>query len=99
MAVHRNKSRTEGARYAPCVRCGKEGETRAAHYCGFRSYAYGKGWGIKCDDDLTAYFCHTCDDDFSESSYHKWPDGSKDIERSEEFMHWINMTTIYINRE
>lgn len=85
---------TESARHQSCIRCGRDGETRAAHYNGFRQHAYGKGRGIKCNDVATADFCHTCDDLFSEANYSKWPGGSKSIERSEEFLHWCMMTNI-----
>lgn len=85
---------TKAARNQPCIRCGKEGETRACHFNGFRAHSYGKGRGIKCDDIATAEFCQTCDDDFSEKNYAKWPGGSKSVERSEEFLHWIMMTNI-----
>lgn len=85
---------TELARNEDCIRCGKTGETRACHYCGYRQHTYGKGRGIKCDDLLTAHFCQDCDDLFSEKSYHLWPGGSKSVDRSEQFLHWIMMTRI-----
>lgn len=85
---------TEHARNQPCIRCGKLGETRACHYNGFRAYSYGKGRGIKCHDIVTAEFCQSCDDDFSEKNYGNWPEGSKSIDRSEEFLHWVVMTII-----
>ena len=85
---------TQAARNQPCIRCGREGETRASHYNGFRAYSYGKGRGLKASDIATAEFCHQCDDDFSESNYGLWPGGSKNIERSEEFQHWVIMTRI-----
>jgi hypothetical protein len=43
---------------------------------------------------MTAEFCDECDSLFSEASYHLWVGGSKSIERSEEFLHWIAMTNI-----
>ena len=92
----RNKKRLQAAANAPCVRCGREGETRASHYNGFRSYSFGKGRGIKCNDDMTAFFCHYCDALYSEEAYGSWEGGSKNIERSEEFLFWICMTTIYL---
>lgn len=85
---------TESARDKPCIRCGKEGETRACHYNGYRAHAYGKGRGKKGDDAATAEFCHSCDQLLSESNYPAWPGGSKSIERSEEWLHWIMMTII-----
>lgn len=85
---------TEHARHMPCIRCGKEGETRACHFNGFRQHSYGKGRGIKCNDMVTAEFCQGCDDLFSEKNYAAWTGGSKSIERSEEFQHWVIMTII-----
>lgn len=82
------------ARGQDCIRCGTIGETRLSHYNGFRAHSYGKGRGIKCSDLAGAEFCQKCDDDFSEANYHKWPGGSKSIERSEEFLHWCMMTNI-----
>lgn len=85
---------TNSAGDVNCIRCRRPGETRAAHYCGFRSHSLGKGRGLKAFDIATADFCHTCDDLFSEASYPKWPGGSKSVERSEEFLFWIIMSTI-----
>ncbi len=92
----KNKDRPElnKAQHRDCIRCGRPGETRAAHYNGFRSHSYGKGRGIKCSDIATAEFCHSCDELFSESNYSAWQDGSKSTERSEEFLHWIMLTNI-----
>lgn len=82
------------AEHRPCIRYDREGETRNCHYNGFRQHVYGKGRSIKADDSMTAEFCQACDDLFSEKSYPKWVGGSKSIERSEEFLHWIAMTNI-----
>lgn len=90
----RSKKLTNAARFQPCIRCGREGETRACHYNGYRQHVYGKGRGIKCDDTMTAEFCQACDDLFSEKNYPLWEGGSKSIERSEEFLHWIMMTNM-----
>ncbi len=38
----------------PCVKCGKEGQTQAAHR------NEGKGMSIKTDDCLTAALCQSC---------------------------------------
>lgn len=84
----------DAARDQACIRCGRTGETRACHYNGDRAHAYGKGRGIKCADLATAEFCQACDELFSEANYHRWPGGSKSIERSEEFLHWVTMTNI-----
>ena len=78
----------------PCIRCGKPGETRRCHYNGFRAHDYGKGMRRKPSDLAVAEFCHECDQLFSEANYHKWTGGSKDIERSEEFLYHIIMTAI-----
>lgn len=92
--TYRNPKLLKAAKDCTCIRCGKPNETRACHYNGFRQHVYGKGRGIKCSDSLTAHFCQACDDLFSEKNYHAWPGGSKSIERSEEFLHWIFMTRI-----
>lgn len=94
MKPMRSRKMLDAARDNPCIRCGRTGETRNAHYCGFRSYSYGKSRGMKADDSVTAHFCQACDDLFSEKNYDKWPGGSKDIERSEEFLHYIALTNI-----
>ncbi len=77
-----------------CIRCGRKGEERNAHINGFRAASFGKGRGIKPDDLMTAIFCQSCDDYFSESNYPHWEGGSKSIERSEEFLFYICMTNI-----
>lgn len=92
--TYRNPKLLRDAQHRPCIRCGRPGETRAAHYNGFRAHQYGKGRGIKCADNMTAEFCQTCDDLFSEANYHRWPGGSKSVERSEEFLHFIMLTQI-----
>ena len=85
------------AKDMPCIRCQREGETRACHYNGVRQHDFGKGRGIKCADEATAEFCHKCDQRFTEGSTdemwtNKW-------ERSEEFMFWVIMTAIRRNSE
>jgi len=95
----RDKKRLQAASDAPCIRCGREGQTRACHYNGFRSYSFGKGMRIKCNDAMTAFFCHNCDALYSEQNYGAWEGGSKNIERSEEFLFWIAMTTIYLQEQ
>ena len=92
MKPYRNRKLLDAARDVSCIRCGKEGETRASHYNGVRQHLYGKGRGQKCSDLLTSEFCGTCDMDFSEgisadSTWSEW-------ERSEEFLHWIAMTNL-----
>lgn len=83
---------TKAAKGMSCIRCGMEGETRACHYNGPRQYAYGKGWGIKASDFLTAEFCQSCDARFTEGS--RSIDWENKWDRSEEFLHWIMMTNI-----
>lgn len=90
----RSRKLLDSCEHLPCIRCGRPGETRACHYNGDRQHQYGKGRGHKCADNMTSDFCHACDDLFSEHNYKAWPGGSKDIERSEEFLHWISMTAI-----
>jgi len=41
----------------PCMRCGKEGQTQAAHS---NQMAHGKGKGIKASDEYTAALCLRC---------------------------------------
>lgn len=96
LGLMKNKDRKEldKARNRSCIRCGKEGETRPAHYNGFRSHSYGKGRGIKCSDIATAELCHSCDELFSEAFYYRWDGGSKSTKRSEEFLHLIMLTNI-----
>ena len=89
----------DAARDMPCIRCGKEGETRACHYNGTWQLAYGKGRGQKCSDLMTAEFCNTCDSMFSEGTYSYWlvdhhTEYSIELMRSAEFHHWIAMTNI-----
>lgn len=90
----RSRKLLDSCKHLPCIRCERTGETRCAHYCGDRQHQYGKGRAVKCDDSMTADFCQACDDLFSEKNYHQWPGGSKSIERSEEFLHYIALTNI-----
>ena len=87
------------AEHRPCIRCGKPGETRNAHYCGYRSYAYGKGRSTKGSRVAMAEVCQDCDDYLSEANYGHWKGGSKNIERSEEFLHFCIMTLIRRDHE
>lgn len=73
-----------------CIKCGKPDAYRC-HYNGVRQHTYGKGRGIKCNDFLVAWFCHSCDQEFTEGSMQERWNGSK-YERSEEFLHWIIMS-------
>lgn len=82
---------TKSAKDQSCIRCDIDGTTRACHYNGPRQHSYGKGRGIKCDDLMTADFCHDCDQDFTEGTTHLW---ENEWERSEDFLHWIAMTNI-----
>ncbi len=54
----------------PCVLCGREGDTQAAHR------NEGKGMGLKTDDALTAALCTTC-----HSAIDQGPDYSRDERR------------------
>jgi hypothetical protein len=92
--TYRDQKYLNDAKNYPCIRCGKDGETRGCHYNGIRQHQYGKGRGIKCADNMIADFCQSCDDLLSEKNYPLWEGGSKSIERSEEFLHWIAMTAI-----
>ncbi len=82
------------AEHRQCIRCGRPGETRNCHYNGFRQHSYGAGRGLKASRVVTAEFCQICDIYFSESNYGQYNQGSKSIERSEEFQHWCIMTMI-----
>jgi len=83
---------TKAAKDMSCIRCGMQGETRAAHYNGGRQHSYGKGRGIKANDLATAELCHTCDQVFTEGSTSE--DWASKWERSEEFLHLIMLTNI-----
>jgi hypothetical protein len=81
---------TESARHQNCIRCGAP-NAYACHYNGLRQHSFGNGRGIKANDLMTAEFCHTCDQEFSEGS----TDGfDNKTDRSEQFQFWINMTNI-----
>ena len=97
---YRNRKMLDDAANQSCIRCSKEGETRAAHYNGAGQLMYGKGRGQKCSDFMTAEFCHSCDQQFSEGHMPDWyysigcpPEYLEDI-RAAEFLHWIAMTNI-----
>ena len=89
---------TESSRGSTCIRCGASG-AYSCHYNGPRQHDYGKGRGIKCDDNATAEFCKACDDVFTEGSYanvmiraiERW---ESKWDRSEWFLHWCMMTII-----
>lgn len=87
----KSKKLTDSAKYETCIRCGKQGETRACHYNGQRQHYYGKGRGVKCHDIATAEFCHDCDQVFSEGNMQYF---FNKTEKSEEFLHWVMMTNI-----
>ena len=74
-----------------CIKCGGP-DAYACHYNGPRQILFGKGRGIKAHDLVTAEFCHSCDQEFTEGSTalrwdNKW-------DRSEEFLYWICLTNI-----
>ncbi len=49
--------------YKHCRRCEIEtGKERFAHYEGFRKHEFGKGTGVKCNDNMTAWLCQKCTD-------------------------------------
>ena len=84
----------DAARDMPCIRCGKEGETRACHYTGLWQHQYGKGRGQKCSDLMTAEFCRMCDEFLSEGTTPFGNDIMGKAMRSDEFHHWIAMTNL-----
>lgn len=93
--VFRSKKLTQSSNGQPCIRCdSNDGTVCARHYNGAMSHWYGKGRGIKASDIATADFCRDCDALFSEENYHEWEGGSKSIDRSDMFHHFIMMTNI-----
>ena len=61
----------KAARGARCTNCGAEDDTVIlAHYSGFRQHQFGKGRGIKADDNLVAALCMHCHHDIDQGS--KW---------------------------
>ena len=84
---------TKAANGVTCIKCGScMGTVRACHYNGVRQHSYGKGWGIKLHDLMTAEFCDKCDAEFSEGSCSdRW---ESRWDRSEEFLHYIALTNI-----
>jgi hypothetical protein len=67
-----------------CRRCGKTTETeRFAHYEGFRKSIIGKGLGVKCNDNFTAWICQECTDIMDVK-----PDTLLMFEHSEEWL-WL----------
>lgn len=52
--TYRSASWLRAVASLPCVKCGREGQTQAAH----RNVS--KGMGIKTDDCLTAALCASC---------------------------------------
>jgi len=90
-APYRNRKMLDAAKDQPCIRCGKEGETRSCHYNGLYQHIYGTGTQTKCSDFMTAEFCQTCDETFTEGNYAGW-DSIED--RDIDFHYWIAMTNI-----
>ena len=82
---------TQKSKGCTCIRCQRP-HAYACHYNGPRQHDYGKGRGIKAADTSTADFCQECDNRFTEGSTS--PDWPNKWERSEEFLHYINLTNI-----
>lgn len=74
-----------------CIKCGKP-DAYSCHYNGPWQHSFGKGRGVKCNDLMTAEFCHKCDQEFSEGSM--LPRWNNKWERSDEFQKWIALTNI-----
>lgn len=53
----RNKEHLKAVSSLPCMRCGREGQTQAAHS---NQLQHGKGKGIKASDEYTAALCLKC---------------------------------------
>ena len=81
---------TKATKGQSCIRCGNPNAT-ASHYNGPRQHSFGKGRGIKASDLMTADFCYTCDQIFSEGSTSGWVNK---WDRSEEFLYYISLTNI-----
>ena len=82
---------TKSTKGKSCIKC-ENPDATSSHYNGSRQHSYGKGRGIKCDDLMTAEFCHKCDQKFTEgSTCLRW---ASKWERSEEFLRWICLTNI-----
>lgn len=82
---------TQKSKGKTCIKCQRP-NAYACHYNGPRQHDYGKGRGVKCNDLMTADFCHDCDQEFSEGSTNtRW---ANKWERSEEFLHYISLTNI-----
>lgn len=59
----RQSAETKAARGMPCMMCGFQSETVVlAHYSGIRQHMFGKGRGIKGDDNYGAPLCAPCHD-------------------------------------
>lgn len=58
--MHRSEKWRRAVASLPCVKCGTEGMTQAAHR------DQGKGMGIKVDDCLTAALCFRCHQELGE---------------------------------
>jgi hypothetical protein len=58
--TYRSKAWLAAVASLPCVLCGREGETQAAHR------NQGKGMGLKTDDCLTAALCQGCHADIDQ---------------------------------
>ena len=83
---------TESSKESTCIKCNAP-DAYSCHYNGPRQHDFGKGRGRKCNDLMTAEFCHTCDQEFSEGSADRsrWENR---WERSEDFLYWIAMTNL-----
>lgn len=57
--MFRSKKLLAAARNYACQSCGASGTTIAAHA---NSHRFGKGLGVKSEDQFTAYVCYNCHD-------------------------------------
>jgi hypothetical protein len=81
---------TQASKGQTCIRCHAP-DAYACHYNGTYQHQYGKGRGIKCHDLMTADFCHTCDQDFTEGNRNNF---DSDNQRDAMFLHYIALTNI-----
>lgn len=80
---------TQSSKGQDCIRCGAP-DAYACHYNGTWQQMYGKGTGIKLSDIMTAEFCYSCDQEFSEGVNIYLEQEERDLM----FHHFVAMTNI-----
>lgn len=80
-----------------CRRCNIEtGTERFAHYEGYRKPEFGKGIGIKCNDNMTAWLCQRCTDTMDKKPN---MDHAKNFNMTDERKSEILNLLVYIHSE